>query len=436
MTAIKYGLLALCLSATSLLKAQTSRKITLDIRAIDDRFGRSMIVAPCFYYTNPVESCQTFGTGNAPLLKSAVRLPEHMGAMKDTAYGYIFYGAAENAFSPGYMLFLTGNNRRLELPHPIWLDRNNNLDFSDDGPPDTLVYYQRHVDLFIPGTRPGQGEYVVRLSRFPVDSFFTFKNMVNTFYGAARGTKRFADANHSFREQRLNILASDVYFSSPNGTTDSFRIGLKDVNCNGFYNEAGIDELLIGRFGETFVSEQARMIESGDDMEIEWELRRYQVSNIASNGKSIQLEQLPNSAYEQSLKPGKKMPRFRYLSPGAKQRKQSVRALKGKPLYVFIWNSNKAQFTQDSAALNQLIREYENDIRVLCLNYGDSPKWIAKFNQYYNTKWLMGFSSSDINDKLKIQYIPWGIFVDRKQRVVLPLVHPPAMLDYMRNIRK
>ncbi len=403
---------------------------------MDDRFGRSMMVAPCFYYSNPVESCQNFGNEQAPLLKTRVRLPDNMGAMKDTAYGYIFYGAAENPFSPGYMMFLTGNNRRLELPHPIWLDRNNNLDFSDDGPPDTSVFYKRYLDLFIPGIQPGQGDYVVRLSRFPVDSFFNFKNMVNTFYGAARGTKRFADANHSFREQRLNILAADIRFHSPEGFTDSFRIGLKDVNCNGYYNEAGVDELLIGRFGETFTSEQAKLIERNEDMFIEWELRRYRITNIASNGKTLQLIQLPQSAYEQSLKPGKKLPRFRYIVPGDKQKKQTIRAYRGKPLYLYIWNSNKTQFTHDSAALNQLLRQYDNDIRVLCLNYGDSPKWIAKFNQYYNTEWLLGFSSSKINDKIKIQYIPWGIYIDRRQRVVLPLVHPPAMLDYMRNIRQ
>ncbi|MBU6325245.1 MAG: hypothetical protein KJS92_07130, partial [Bacteroidetes bacterium] len=89
MTAIKNLLRCLGLWAACSLKAQQTQQVSLDIRAIDDRFGRSMIVAPCFYYTNPVESCQTFGTGNAPLNKRAVRLPEQMGAMKDTAYGYI-----------------------------------------------------------------------------------------------------------------------------------------------------------------------------------------------------------------------------------------------------------------------------------------------------------------------------------------------------------
>jgi hypothetical protein len=147
----------------------------------------------------------------------------------------------------------------------------------------------------------------------------------------------------------------------------------------------------------------------------------------------MQLFQLKQSVLEQSFKPGKKLPRFRFQMVN-RQAKQQIRSFKGKPLYLYIWNSNKAQFKQDSAALNKLVTQHP-EIQVLCLNYGDSPKWIAKFNQYYNTKWLMGFSSSYINDKLKIQYIPWGIFLDRKQKVVLPLVHPRALLEHMSNIR-
>ena len=415
------------------LKAQQTQQVQLNIRALDDRFGRSMMVAPCFYYSNPVEACQNFGAGETPLSKTSIHLPHTMGKLHDTAYGYLFYGAAEHPFSPGYLMFLIGNNRRLELPHPIWVDRNNNLDFSDDGPPDTSVYYKRFLDISIPGTKPGQGDYAVRLSRFPVDSFFNFKNMVNTFYGASKGTKRFADANHSFREQRLNILAADVRFVANNGVADSFRIGLKDVNCNGYFNEAGVDELLVGRYGETLPSEQAQLLSDKQTQEIEWELHRYQVSNLASDGRSMQLFQLKQSVLEQSFKPGKKLPRFRFQMVN-RQAKQQIRSFKGKPLYLYIWNSNKAQFKQDSAALNKLVTQHP-EIQVLCLNYGDSPKWIAKFNQYYNTKWLMGFSSSYINDKLKIQYIPWGIFLDRKQKVVLPLVHPRALLEHMSNIR-
>ena len=113
--------------------------------------------------------------------------------------------------------------------------------------------------------------------------------------------------------------------------------------------------------------------------------------------------------------------------------RDSIRSLRGKPLYIYIWNSNKALFKQDSASINLLIAKHP-EIRVLCLNYGDSPKWVSKFNQYYNTQWNMGFSSSEINDKLKLQYIPWGIFLDKKQKVLLPLIQPGGLIEYMSNI--
>ncbi len=390
------------------------------------------MIAPCFYFSNPVESYEPFGEQSGPLRTTSIKIPEHFGRFKDTAYGYLYYGGAKNPFSTGYLLFLIGNNRHLEVPHPVWVDRNNNLDFSDDGLPDTAIYYHRFLDITIPGTNPGQGDYVARLSRFPVDSFFSYKNMINTFYGSAKGKKRFADANHSFREQRLNILAADVHGS---GTSDSFRIGLKDVNCNGYYNEPGIDQVLIGRYGLPFVSDQAKLIEANGEIVLDWELNRYKVHQISSDGRSLYLQKLARGSFEQALHPGKKLPCFRYRTVAGMNKKQSIRSLRGKPLYIYIWNSNKTQFLKDSAALNQIVVKHP-EVRVLCLNYGDSPKWVAKYNQYYNTSWTMGFSSSKINDKVSTQYIPWGIYVDKKQRIIMPLVHPPALLEYMSNISR
>ena len=390
------------------------------------------MIAPCFYFSNPIEAYEPFGEPSSPLRTANIKIPDNFGRYKDTAYGYLYYGGATNTFSTGYLLFLIGNNRHLEVPHPIWVDRNNNLDFTDDGAPDTAIYYRRFLDITIPGTHPGQGAYISRLSRFPVDSFFSYKNMINTFYGSAKGKKRFADANHSFREQRLNILAADVHIA---GTSDSFRIGLKDVNCNGYYHEPGIDQILIGRYGSPFVSDQAQTIETDGSVQLDWELNRYDADRISSDGLHLYLTKLEQGSFEQTLHAGKKLPRFRYRTAALIQRKESIRRLRGKPLYIYIWNSNKAQFLKDSAALNQLVLKHP-EIRVLCLNYGDSPKWVAKYNQYYNTTWMMGFSSSKINDKIKIQYIPWGVYVDRKQRIVMPLVHPPALLEYMSNISR
>lgn len=433
MTAINNIFLSASLVFCGLLQAQEQFEVNLNIRAIDDRFGRSMMVAPCFYYSNRPEEFRSFAAGDELLKKTEIRLPENFGVFKDTAYGYFYYSGAENPFASGYIMFVLGNNRRLELPHALWIDRNNNLDFTDDGPPDTSVYYRRFVDVAIPGLKPGQGTYMVRLSRFPVDSFFSFKNMVNTYFGAARGNKRFADANHSFREQRLNILAADVRVQIPNGQRDSFRIGLKDANCNGYFHEPGIDELMIGPFGQILTAEKAQIIAENKGQMIEWELQRYQITSIATDGSVLKFHRINNAQLDNSLKPGKKIPSFKFRTTAELKHKQRIRSLRGKPLYIYIWNSNKTLFKQDSASINLLIAKHP-EIRVLCLNYGDSPKWVAKFNQYYNTQWNMGFSSSEINDKLKLQYIPWGIFLDKKQKVLLPLIQPGGLIEYMSNI--
>jgi len=413
--------------AAGMLYAQTETsvlhlRVENHIRATDDRFSRSMLVAPCFQYTSPVEEFRNIGSAGSPLQKASIRLPDMRGC-KDTAYGFIFFGGTRSGFAPGYVLMVVGNNRRLEMPHPVWVDRNNNLDLSDDGPPDTSIYYRSAIDIRIPSPLAGGGEYAVRLSRFPSDSFFSYKNMVNDFYRKFSGTKRFSDANHSFREQRLNILASDIRHGD-----DSFRLGFKDVNCNGIYNEAGIDEILVGEWGKPMISELAIVLSENKKTEFEWELKRFRIDSLPADGRSANILYLPSARLETSLRNHTKLPRFRYCHvEKGKVKKKSIRRYRGKPLYIYCWNSKHERFTQDSAAINAIIAR-RPDIQVLCLNYGDSPKWVSRFNQYYSTQWQLGFSSRYINKKLMVSRLPAGILTDRNQKVIRPSITPDSVL--------
>ncbi len=402
-------------------------RVENNIRAVDDRFGRSMLVAPCFRFTQPIEEFRNIGSAGMQLQHREIRLPDMRGC-KDTAYGFIFFGGTTSDFAPGYVLMVLGNNRRLELPHPVWVDRNNNLDLSDDGPPDTSVYYKTAIDIRIPSAIPGGGEYAVRLSRFPSDSFFSYKNMVNEFYKKFSGTKKFSDANHSFREQRLNILASDVRHG-----TDSFRLGFKDVNCNGMYNEAGVDEILVGEWGKPLLSELAIVLSEKGATEFEWELKRFRIDSLPADGRVAGIRHLNGARLEQSLVTGKKLPRFRYCKvEGGKVKKAGIRRYRGEQLYLYVWNSKHERFPSDSAFINKIINSGKN-VRVLCLNYGDSPKWVARFNQYYSTRWDMGFSARHIHEKLHMVKLPAGILIDKKQRVTHPSIMPSAVPDALNN---
>lgn len=415
--------------AAGMLSAQAPSVFRVEnkVRAIDDRFGRSMLVAPCFRYTNPIEEFRNIGSAGMELQHRSIRLPDMRGC-NDTAYGFIFFGGTTSDFAPGYVLMVLGNNRRLELPHPVWVDRNNNLDLSDDGPPDTSVYYKTAIDIRIPSSVPGGGEYAVRLSRFPSDSFFSYKNMVNEFYKKFSGTKKFADANHSFREQRLNILASDIRHGS-----DSFRLGFKDVNCNGIYNERGIDEILVGEWGKALLSELAIVLPESGKAEFEWDLKRFRIDSLPADGKSALIRHMQDVRLEQSLSTGRKIPRFRYCKVhNGKIRKAGIRRLRGEILYVYVWNSKHDRFAGDSTFINKIINSRKG-VQVLCLNYGDSPKWVAKFNQYYGTQWSMGFSARHIHDKLRVVKLPSGILIDKKQRVTHPSITPSAVWDMISN---
>jgi hypothetical protein len=117
------------------------------------------------------------------------------------------------------------------------------------------------------------------------------------------------------------------------------------------------------------------------------------------------------------------LPRFRYKKvTGQKNEPKtklvSVRKLKGRQTYIYIWHDQSERHLKDSSGLHALGRLKKNDFQVLSLNYGASGKYIYRYNKRFDTELLQGFSSNEINRKLKIKRIPEGILIDRKQRII------------------
>jgi hypothetical protein len=56
---------------------------------------------------------------------------------------------------------------------------------------------------------------------------------------------------------------------------------------------------------------------------------------------------------------------------------------------------------------------------------------VYRYNKYFETHILHGFSSNDINKKLMLKQIPTGILIDNRQRIVAAGITPSQVLQYL-----
>lgn len=120
--------------------AQSNFKLELNQIVLDEK-GRKMqsIIAVYKYKGQPFVDPALIGVaGNKDPKTFYAKLP-NMTGINDTNYAYIFYGGTDQRKDlKGYSLMIIGNNQRSYKPALLWIDKNHNLDLSDDGAPDTF----------------------------------------------------------------------------------------------------------------------------------------------------------------------------------------------------------------------------------------------------------------------------------------------------------
>jgi hypothetical protein len=341
-------------------------------------------------------------------------------------FAWIFGTGYADDFAPNHTLILIENPGWTNWNTLIWTDRNRNYNLTDDGPPDTLTGTGKCI-LSVDAKPNG---FKVELEHFPVKAFSQYAGMLDKAMQILQGKRVFMGVDNCFRMRRLNLI-----FGSWTDGKDSFSIALKDVNCNGVYTDEGIDKAMITDKGSVFNNLQSVAL-SRKNTYLEWNNAAYTILQILANPAEISILRDSNVRLKYSLNVGDKLPRFRYSrvtgqKNDIKIKKVSIRKLRGKQTYIYVWHDQSERHLKDSAGLHALGRLKLEDFQVLSLNYGASGKYIYRYNKRFDTELIQGFSSNDINRKLKIKRIPEAILVDRKQRIIAVGKTPDDILQYI-----
>lgn len=412
----------------NLLFAQEKIRVILNEEAEDDQFKRSLSVLPVYQWTGfEIEPYSRFGAAQPKEHKHLrIKALPDLSACRDTGYTYLYFSGADNALNQGYVLVVIGNFKRSHRTVYFYIDRNNNLDLSDDGPADSLTSKDWETVLRLKNLRLPEAEYRIRISRFKYGENEAYRKLVNEHYQKHSGSKVFTDLIHCYREQRYNTR-SGIYRSE----NDSFRLALKDLNVDGIYNESCVDQMYAGSIQGTIVTEN--FFEISPDLKkttFEWNGKKYQVLSIESTGKYIDIIENSRAKLSNKLETGKKVPRFQYLN--VMNEKQDLRVYRKKWIYIYFWDRESIE-ARDTAALRTLVELYGDRLQVIALNHGDDPKKVRIIYFYDKVVWPIGFSTSRIARMYYMEEAPRGYLIRKRFRLVNDRMMPEEVLDYLKK---
>ncbi|MFT5723572.1 MAG: hypothetical protein ACI9JN_000686 [Bacteroidia bacterium] len=408
--------------------AQTPIEVSLNARMQDDKIARSLAVLPVYVFKSiEIEPFTLFGIDDkkkqeqAPLV---IKQMPDMANMRDTGYTYIYFSGANNDINQGYCLTLIGNYKRSRSTIYFFVDRNNNLDFSDDGLPDSLTYMHEDFVMKLSNLHNNKAQHHIKLSRIEYGKNYSYKKLLTAHFKKHSGTKVFANINYCYREQRLNTLGGS-YISE----TDSFTIALKDMNNDGIFNESCMDKLYVGGVGdEIHTEEMSYILPAIDDVYFEWNKKRYQVKSIDPTGASVTLVEVINSVLSKKLEVGKRVPEFSFIN--IENQKEDLKKYKKKPTFIYFWD--EATLTaEDTMYLNKLHTELKDQINVITLNYDDNQRNVRKYHYYSNIQWPIAFASYQIGKLFYLESLNRGYLTSKKLKLSDDDVSPKEVYESM-----
>ncbi len=407
--------------------AQTVR-IEAEKLVQDDQFQKTQSIIPIYRYTSDsIEPFSKFGLDiDSTLPWYKIKALPDMANSRDTGYSYIYFAGADNEVSKGYLLTLIGNYRRSRRTIYFFIDRNNDFDFTNDGPPDSMTYFEHDKVIVLENSQIPEAKYAIKLTRFKYGENVAYKNLLSKHYRSHSGKKEFTDINYCFREQRFNCIAA--HYKSEK---DSFTIGIKDMNVNGIYNESCIDMLYVGPYKEEIKAKDLfDLTPTINKNAFEWNGKKYRFESIETTGAFIEITEDNNATLTNKLEVGKKTPNFEYFN--VLNVKHQLKEYKRKEVYLFFWDKDNLS-EEDTLYLGKLNREFSETLKLITLNHGDEPKQVRIIYYYDKIQWPVGYSNSEIGNMYFLEDVNRGYYLGKRRKLKNDKISPKEMYELLLN---
>ncbi len=341
-----------------------------------------------------------------------ITFPKNFRAV-DTAFASEYFVGFPGEISRGIGLLIANYKNGLPL---VYVDQNNNLDFSDDGDPipysveDSAFVLRFHnqknkqalfeVKYFLPNDTEENLE--------SLEEFFRRNELVES------GVKMLK-ARYWLYTKRLN---NRIVKTSLNG--DSVKAAIMDYNCNGYFNDIGKDRVFIAKPNITYTSNKSSGAFTywGDTTFFSFKGQVYEMIEVDSLGRSISFQKT-DKHFEKPLASGDLMPGFWLKTIDQKDSIYLPSLLDGqKYLLIDVWGNWCKGCHSSAETIKNIAEEFSKKLKVLGVNSGEPAETVKKFTEKYGQKWTQTYATKEFIKTFRVDAYPSFILVDPEGKII------------------
>jgi hypothetical protein len=426
-----YCILALFINNCVYAQSNDLIYVKLDSWAKDERFDKTQIITPFYFVQNDTIKTLDFESMRE---SKKIRITKPDG-FKSYAYGYLFFNGIPNEQNPGYVNMLMVDIA--ERVPKLFIDRNNNYNFTDDGPAVNIpMPFNRKESVLLELNRLDNvnASIAVLLSRMDYSNKYSYKNLLNEYYELYYKDRKFCGIEYGFREQRYTARQGIVRLED-----DSFRIALQDINSNGLYNEPEMDKIITANYPDTvFDSKDELRAQLISKEKQEWRFekngRLFEIVHIDAAGMYLTLREIKDEAMGNKLAIGKKAPNFAYIDWQGKRNK--LRKLIKYNVFIYYTGPYAKNFSADTATLRTISNEFKDCVKVIGFIDVNKSYELKIFGTYSDLNWIAAYKNKYITQKLRVRGIPSSLWLGKRRKVKQYNLTPQQFLDTLRNIER
>lgn len=398
--------------------------IQTDSFAKDDRFNKYHITRELFLVNGDTIKTATFeGLSEAKII--TIKKPE---GYKLYAYGFIFFAGTENKLNPYYITILVTNY--LAKNPKMWIDYNQNFDFTDD-PNYSLPYFnEKGTEVFLPNQKNQNGKNKILFTRTSLFGKFEFRKQMNEYYAFFYKDRKFIGIDYTYREQRYLCKSGIVKFGN-----DSFRIALYDGNRNGLYNDADTDRVIVINYNDSIFDNtndlfSTKLAKKNETTYFEKNGQVFEILETDEAGNFIKIRPSKSESLFGKIKVGKKIPKFIFTT--YKGEKKNIRKYKRQEVFMYFSSATSKNFHSDTAFLRQIAAIDSNKIRVILFLYVNKSFELRYFSSQAKPNYILALGHKNISNKLGIRGLPQTLLVGKKRSVKKYGISPE---EYFKNLK-
>ncbi|HPO61934.1 MAG TPA: TlpA disulfide reductase family protein [Candidatus Kapabacteria bacterium] len=342
---------------------------------------------------------------------------------KDTAFFRIFFTGFESSEKTAYerVHYCIVGNYKADTTY-IWVDLNNNLNFTDDNALYTLTKDTSIIIKFY-NSKVENGIFQYKISKIKFRDSVSKASIVEHYYvGEGSEGAKTTEPDYWLSEVRLNILSCDTVIKG-----EKVQIGLFDNNCNGLYidmdtvtpNYALSDRVLIGEYGNSIISSDPCDGAVALIPETLFKINNqvYWVKEVEQTGKYIIMEET-DKPYN-ILSAGDKVPDLELTLFNNEKANLKELIIPGIYNLIDIWGFWCKGCVLTLPQLKEYDSLYSDRINIIGLHcYKSSKKKAREFVEQYEMKWTQGFLNSNIEKTLLSNSYPFYILIDPNGKIV------------------